>query len=212
MLHPSDDVEAFPCYDGAINRRMAEDTTMLDLQLAGLQELSLNAAHGKDEHDYRFVSLARRRFDAFRRLGRTDRLVGRLLGREKKLGCLEQAIAGRTAHSTVEVGILSVALSDIVGSEGRACDFDSDWRPLNDASQARWMSISMAREIRTPLPPVSLIEVDGKYYVRDGHHRISVARSLGNEYIEAQVTIWLISPAPAVVRPAVVKSAAAFAS
>jgi hypothetical protein len=165
-----------------------------------------------DEHDYRFVSLARRRFDAFRRLGRTDRLVGRLLGRENKLICLEQAIAGRTAHSTIEVGILSVALSDIVGSEGRSCDFDSDWRPLNDASQARWMSISMARESKTPLPPVALIEVDGKYYVRDGHHRISVARSLGNEYIEALVTIWLMSPAPIKVESAAVVSAVAFAS
>ena len=185
---------------------------MLDLQFVGLQELSLSAAHGKDEHDYRFVSLARRRFDAFRRLGRTDRLIGRMLGREKKLVCLEQAVAGRTAHSTIEVGILSVALSEIIGSEGRARDFDGDWRPLNDASRARWMGISMARESRTPLPPVSLIEVDGKYYVRDGHHRISVARSLGNEYIEAQVTIWLMSPAPIKVGSAAVVSAVAFAS
>jgi hypothetical protein len=74
MLHPSDDTNPFPRYDGAVSSYMAEDTTMLDLQLAGLQELSLSAAHGKDEHDYRFVSLARSRFDAFRRLGRTHRL------------------------------------------------------------------------------------------------------------------------------------------
>jgi hypothetical protein len=185
---------------------------MLDTQFAGLQELALNAVHSRDEHDCRFVSLARRRFDAFLRLGLTGRLIGRLLGRDGKLICLEQAVAGRVAHSTIEIGILSAPLADIVGSEGRACDFDRDWRPLNDASRSRWMSISMARESKTPLPPVSLIEVDGKYYVRDGHHRISVARSLGNEYIEAQVTIWLMSPATIVVESAVVKSAVAFAS
>jgi hypothetical protein len=116
------------------------------------------------------------------------------------------------AHSTIEVGILSVALSEIIGSEGRAHDFDGDWRPLNDASRARWMGISMARESKTPLPPVLLIEVDGKYYARDGHHRISVARALGNEYIEAQVTIWLMNPPVISVEPARVKSAVAFAS
>jgi hypothetical protein len=168
---------------------------MLDLQFAGLQELSLSTARSKSEYDYQFVSLARRRFDAFRRAGRTDRLIGKLIGREKKLACLRQAVAGRSARSTIEVGIISVALSDIVGSEGRGCDFDGDWRPLTEASRSRWMCISMARESRTPLPPVQLIEVDGKYYVRDGHHRISVARSLGNEYIEAEVTIWMMGPA-----------------
>jgi hypothetical protein len=41
-----------------------------------------------------------------------------------------------------------------------------------------------------PLPPVSLIQVGDRFYVRDGHHRVSVARALGQQYIEADITVW----------------------
>ena len=75
------------------------------------------------------------------------------------------------------------------------------------------MRIAMAHESGASLPPVKLVEVDGAYYVRDGHHRISVARSLGRrEYIEAQVTIWLMKPTATVVEPARVSRVVAYAS
>ena len=35
------------------------------------------------------------------------------------------------------------------------------------------------------LPAISVVQVGDTYYVRDGHHRVSVARLLGEEYIEA---------------------------
>jgi hypothetical protein len=40
------------------------------------------------------------------------------------------------------------------------------------------------------LPPVELIQVGDVFFVRDGHHRVSVARAMGQEYAEAEVTIW----------------------
>ena len=40
------------------------------------------------------------------------------------------------------------------------------------------------------LEPVELIQVDDSYFVKDGHHRISVARALGQSAIDAEVTIW----------------------
>jgi hypothetical protein len=42
----------------------------------------------------------------------------------------------------------------------------------------------------TPLPPVELIQVGDVYFVRDGHHRISVARMMGQDSIDAEVTVW----------------------
>jgi len=42
----------------------------------------------------------------------------------------------------------------------------------------------------TPLPPVELVQVGDVYFVRDGHHRISVARTVGQRDIEAEVTVW----------------------
>jgi hypothetical protein len=142
------------------------------------------------------VSLARRRFSAFKSQGRTQRVLRALLGRERRLLCLEQATAGRTVRGAYSGGLKAVALDAIIGSEGRARDFDGDWHPLKESNRGRWMSISMARETHTPLPPVTLIALDGKYFVRDGHHRISVARSLGNEFIEAEITIWQMTDAP----------------
>ncbi len=40
------------------------------------------------------------------------------------------------------------------------------------------------------MPPVQLIELGGRYYVRDGHHRISVAKALGESFVDAEVVRW----------------------
>ena len=54
----------------------------------------------------------------------------------------------------------------------------------------RWQSVANALDEGVPLPPVQLIQVGAAYYVRDGHHRVSVNRALGQEVIEADVTVW----------------------
>jgi hypothetical protein len=105
-----------------------------------------------------------------------------------------------------------VPIRHIRGSEGRCRDFDPCFRPLGIHNRGRWLSVAAARLRGVPMPPVELIQVGECYFARDGHHRISVARSLGNEYIEAQVTIWLMNPAPIVVEPARVQRAVAYAS
>jgi hypothetical protein len=87
-------------------------------------------------------------------------------------------------------GIQSVAISQIRGSMGRTGDFDRSFHPLEDRLRSRWISVAMARSQYVPLPPVSLVQVGGLYFVEDGHHRISVARALGESVIDAEVTVW----------------------
>jgi hypothetical protein len=87
-------------------------------------------------------------------------------------------------------GTRTVPVSQVLGSESRTRDFDRDFNPLDDKSRDRWVSIFRAWQRGRDLPPVELIEVNGAYYVRDGHHRLSVARALGQEYVEAVVTRW----------------------
>lgn len=82
-----------------------------------------------------------------------------------------------------------VSLNDIVGTENRADEFDSAFYPLAEHLEARWMSVAIARLKGISLPPVELILAEGTYYVRDGHHRISVARMLGQRDIEAVVLV-----------------------
>lgn len=52
--------------------------------------------------------------------------------------------------------------------------------------------MAVARQQGKALPPVRLVQVGDLYFVRDGHHRISVARALGQQDIKARVTIWQV--------------------
>jgi len=56
-----------------------------------------------------------------------------------------------------------------------------------------WMGIAMARQQGIAMPAVQLIQVGDLYFVRDGHHRMSVARALGEAYVEAEVTVWEVA-------------------
>ena len=94
-------------------------------------------------------------------------------------------------------GTRTVSVRDVRGSEGRCRDFDAEFRPRQSRTRSRWVSIAAAWLMESALPPVELIQVGDMYFVRDGHHRISVARAMGQENIEAQVTVWeVVGPLP----------------
>jgi hypothetical protein len=114
--------------------------------------------------------------------GRRGRLLAALTHRSRALLPLpSQAADGHFAGQQV------VSIDQIRGSEGRTQDFDRDFNPLRDVTQGRWLSVLRALRQGQSLPPVELVKVGPLYYVRDGHHRISVARAMGQEYVEATV-------------------------
>lgn len=90
-------------------------------------------------------------------------------------------------------GTQVVPIAQIRGSEGRSGDFDREFNPLQDRSRERWLSVAVARQQGKALPPVELIQIGEVYFVRDGHHRISVARALGQQTIEARVLVWQVT-------------------
>jgi hypothetical protein len=118
--------------------------------------------------------------------GFLSRIWRRLAGHEVGLRCLGEA--GR--HGGRDLGHLTVAIGEIIGSEGRVRDFDATFAPLSDRTRDRWMSVALARLRGCNLPAVKLVRAEDGYYVRDGHHRISVARALGEEFVEADVIAW----------------------
>jgi hypothetical protein len=81
-----------------------------------------------------------------------------------------------------------VPLDKIVGSVGRYQDFNSAFLPRNEALEERWARVDAAREGLVGLPPVDLLKVGDVYFVRDGNHRVSVARAHDEKTIEAYVT------------------------
>ena len=88
----------------------------------------------------------------------------------------------------VYLGMRVVPLTQIVGSEGRYSDFDNHFFPKNLHLKKRWQSIDQANLQDVILPPIKLYELGGLYFVRDGNHRVSVAKSRGIEFIDAEVT------------------------
>jgi hypothetical protein len=87
----------------------------------------------------------------------------------------------------------TVSIDQIRGSENRCADFDCDFYPVQGHTQERWLSIVRAWQEGKALPPVSLIQVGDIYFVQDGHHRISVARALGQKAVEARVVTWQVA-------------------
>lgn len=84
-------------------------------------------------------------------------------------------------------GVQYIALDQVIGSEGRSRDFDNQFWPITEHSRDRWVSIAIALGTGKPLPPVQLIQVANGYVVRDGNHRLSVARAFGQTVIEAEI-------------------------
>ncbi len=87
-----------------------------------------------------------------------------------------------------DIGLQEVPVSKIVGSVGRYRDFDRAFLPTQKATSNRWISISKARYQDIELPPVELYKLGEVYFVKDGNHRVSVARDREQIYIDAYVT------------------------
>jgi hypothetical protein len=91
--------------------------------------------------------------------------------------------------SEVSLGVKVIPVERIVGSVDKVRDFDAKFRPRGDGSRRRWERIAEAARRGQPLPPIDVYQVGEMYFVRDGHHRVSVYRALGLSTIEADVRL-----------------------
>lgn len=90
-------------------------------------------------------------------------------------------------NNEIYKGMQVVPVNAIVGSEGRYKDFDNNFFPKSMHLKTRWEHIDMAHIQDIALPPISVYELGGLYFVRDGNHRVSVARAKGVDFIDAEV-------------------------
>src|SRR5512142_199828 len=84
-------------------------------------------------------------------------------------------------------GVRTVRVEQIVGSLNRYHQFDRAFLPVEDRIGSRWQNVDRAFYQEISLPPVLLYKIGQVYFVVDGHHRVSVAREQGQEFIEADV-------------------------
>jgi hypothetical protein len=142
-------------------------------------------------HQY---NTALNRFKSSLVMGRVSRLKNRFMHLPQWLYDLNALKPGLSLRSSFYAGIQVVPIHSIIGSEGKATDFDMGFHPIKEASRERWVSLAMAYVGCLPLPPVELIQVGDVYFVRDGHHRISVSRAFGQTSIDAEVITWQAIP------------------
>ncbi len=132
--------------------------------------------------------VALRDFQRARQQAAMRQMMARLTGKPTDL--LSYHEIGQELHitGTSEQGVREIPLDKIVGSVGRYKDFTRDFLPKLDSDAERWARVRAAVTDMSGLPPIEVYKVGDVYFVKDGNHRVSVARQLNTQTISAYVT------------------------
>ncbi|MGH2536150.1 MAG: universal stress protein [Candidatus Promineifilaceae bacterium] len=115
-------------------------------------------------------------------------LLARLSGRSAELLDYDEVRRMLRSSGVISQAVEDIPISAIIGSVGRYQDFTRDFLPRLASDQERWARVMTANTSQAGLPPVDVFQLGDAYFVSDGHHRVSVARRLGADTIEACVT------------------------
>jgi hypothetical protein len=117
-------------------------------------------------------------------------LAARLRGEPDDVNMIlpfEEVVAALGQRGEHSLGLQIVDLDTIVGSVDRPRDFDRSFRPTSAHARERWERIATAVRRGEEMPPIDLYRIGQLHFVRDGHHRVSVARAMHQATIEANV-------------------------
>lgn len=106
-----------------------------------------------------------------------------------RLKVLNDSLKNGEVENSTYAGLQSVQISLIRGTENKESEFDQAFNPLQERNRVKWQELARKKMRGTDLPPVNLVKIGDIYYVRDGHHRISVSRWLGQTFVDAEITI-----------------------
>jgi hypothetical protein len=134
---------------------------------------------------------ARDDFLRARRRGQLARLLGFLRREPDDVNLIlpfDEVVRALGQVGRKALGVQTIRLDSIVGTVDRGRDFDRAFHPASATVRARWERVAEARRRGEALPPIDVLRVGEAHFVRDGHHRVSVARALGDTVIDARVT------------------------
>lgn len=117
-----------------------------------------------------------------------ETILRRLRGEPVDLLSFEDVRVKLHGQMTSPRGLEEIPLDAIVGSVGRYSDFTRSFLPRDRSDAQRWALVKAMTEGLAGLPPIEVYKVGEVYFVRDGHHRVSVAREVGAAAIEGYVT------------------------
>jgi hypothetical protein len=100
----------------------------------------------------------------------------------------EEVVAALGRRGERRLGLETIPLDSIVGTVDRGREFDRRFRPTSGRVRTRWERIATAQRKGQAMPPIDVYRIGELHFVKDGHHRVSVAGALGYDVIEAWVT------------------------
>jgi hypothetical protein len=120
----------------------------------------------------------------------------------------EREVEGPGVRGRTDAGMATIPAAKIVGSVGRAAVLRSDFFSKSGKVTGRYVRIGRAMERGVALPPIEVYRARlprrrgdreaavTEYYVVDGHHRVAMAKKLGQAYLDAHVVDYRVAPAP----------------
>jgi hypothetical protein len=110
---------------------------------------------------------------------------------EDRLLQFDQVISALGFRGEYYLGLRTIRLDTVVGTVEKARDFDRRFRPASEHDRQRWEQLDVAERDGAVIPPIEVYRVGGLHFVKDGHHRVSVAMTTGQQMIDADVTVVL---------------------
>jgi hypothetical protein len=130
-------------------------------------------------------------FSRARRQRALSRLAERLRGEPGDVSVIlpfEEVIEALGHRGEKYLGFQTIPLDSIVGTVDRGREFDRSFRPTSRSQRQRWERMAEAQRRGEAMPPIDVYRIGELHFVKDGHHRVSVARALGQKVIDAYVT------------------------
>jgi hypothetical protein len=100
----------------------------------------------------------------------------------------DEVVAALGVRGERSLGLQSIRLESIVGTVDSRRDFDRRFRPTSSRIRDRWERLALAQRMGEAVPPIDVFRVGDLHFVKDGHHRVSVALATGQRTIDAYVT------------------------
>jgi hypothetical protein len=110
-----------------------------------------------------------------------------LVGDTQELLALDEVTRRLHMFEQSYLGVRPIPVTSIVGTVDRSGDFDRDFLPRRPDMEGRWERVEEIVE-RGDMPPIVVYEIEGRYFLVDGHHRVAIAHQRGIEYVDAEIT------------------------
>jgi hypothetical protein len=115
----------------------------------------------------------------------------------------EEVVAALGMRAERSLGLQAIKLGTVVGTVDSRRDFDRRFRPTSSRVRERWERLALAQRRGEYIPPIDVYRIGGLHFVKDGHHRVSIAMATGQQTIDAYVTeVQTVVPAAGIRRRA----------